>query len=239
MQNNLASYAPLLWDLGVVAVILGCALRARRKGFLTTVVELIGSLGGLAAALIYSGPVADRIYARFFASRVAEAVTQNIERFAEPGFDAFLSGLDAVLAQLPPMFSQAFGLQATQSVEQLYERAIARGGANLALSLAETVIAPLAVAVLQMAAFCLIFTFCRIAVGLLARLLRGVNHIPLLGSVNGLFGLLLGVAQGVLTVFVAAVALRMLMLWLGGDLPFLSAETLADTVLLKRLATAA
>jgi hypothetical protein len=77
------------------------------------------------------------------------------------------------------------------------------------------------------------FAGCMLLVNALAGLLRGVNKIPLLGTVNALLGGVFGALQGMLYVFVGASVLWLLLTASGGSLPFLTGETVEKTFLFK------
>lgn len=223
----------IIWDLLVVAVVAFCALMAYHKGFLNAVVRLVGTVGALALSLVYSAPAARLVYENFFEQRVLNAVTENIGRFGEPGTEAFAEGMKALVESLPPVFAQAIQSDTSGMFEEWYGKALTSGAETLSASLAESVIGPIAVGLLQAVAFCLLFGVSMLLVNLLAGMLRGVNKIPLVGTVNALLGGVFGAAQGMLYVFVGAAVLWLVMTAAGGSLPWLSAETVEQTFLFK------
>lgn len=222
-----------LWDLVVVAVVALCAISAYRRGFLHAVVRLAGTIGTLALALVYSKPAAHLIYKSFFERRILDSMAQNISRFGQPGTEAFAEGMQALIDQLPPVFAQVIEMDSSGWFEEWYGNALSAGSQTLSASLAEGVIAPIAVSLLQAVVFCLMFAAGMLLVNMLAGLVRGVNKIPLIGGCNALLGGVFGAVQGMLYVFVGAAVLWLLVAAGGDSLPWLSAEAVEQTFVFK------
>ena len=69
----------------------------------------------------------------------------------------------------------------------------------------------------------------RLVVGFLVALLKGANHIPVLGGVNRTMGFCLGLLAGAVDVYILLCALFALMTLTAGQLPWLNQEILADS----------
>lgn len=225
---------PLIWDIAVVAVVMLFAVTAARRGFLSTAAHLVGSVVALIVSLLYSRPLAVALYDRLLRHRVTELVAQNLEILGEASIEAFEQGVQAALSQLPSFLTGAVGSSTAQNLDAWYESYIGGNTADLCAALADTVVAPAATALVQVLVFFALFALCMVVVGLVAGLLRGINHIPLIGSLNGLLGGVLGVAQGLLYVFVGGAVVWLLISSANDPLPFLSMDVVERTHLFRR-----
>lgn len=224
---------PLVWDGVTVAVIGVFAFLAYQKGLLHVLTRFIGAIAVFAVSIIYSKTVAGMIYARVFQSRVTEAVAANIDRFGEPGLESFTNAVRGVIEHLPPVLSQALDLQATLSAETWYQDFLAANTESLTAAVADQVIAPAAIAVLQIIVFFVMFGVGSILVNVIAGLFKEANHIPLLGTANALFGAVFGALQGALYVYVGAALLWLLIMATGDTLSFISAAAIEQTYLFR------
>ncbi|MEG2174959.1 MAG: CvpA family protein [Oscillospiraceae bacterium] len=219
-------------DAVTVVVVLISAVTAYRRGFLNSIVRLVGTLGSALLCMHYSDPAAEWIYGRFFEKRVLTAISENIDRFGQPGLEAFSKGLEGLMQHLPMGIRQALGLRLPQDLKLWYDK-VWGSASDFPLALADSVISPLAVSLLQAIIFCVLFALCSFAVGALARLLKGVNRVPLIGGVNAVLGGLLGIVQGLLYVFVLASLLWLLIAATGDTLTPITSGAIGQTVLFR------
>ena len=143
----------IVWDGITIAVIAVFALSAYRKGLLNVLVRFIGAIAVFAASIIYSKTIAAMIYTNVFGDRVAEAVAANLDRFGEPGIEAFTDAVKGVIAMLPPGLSQALDLQAAANADTWYQNFLSANADSLVSVISEQMIAPAATAVLQVVVF--------------------------------------------------------------------------------------
>ena len=223
----------IVWDGITIAVIAVFALSAYRKGLLNVLVRFIGAIAVFAASIIYSKTIAAMIYTNVFGDRVAEAVAANLDRFGEPGIEAFTDAVKGVIAMLPPGLSQALDLQAAANADTWYQNFLSANADSLVSVISEQMIAPAATAVLQVVVFFVMFGVGSILINLVAGFFKGVNRIPLLGTANALLGAAFGAIQGALYLYVGAALLWLIMMATGDTLSFVSSEAIAQTRLFR------
>lgn len=176
----------ILLDVVVVGLLVGCALYYRHKGFLSSIIVLVGSLVALLVGLFAGNRMAPLVFNSLFRNSMVTRTAAAIEAHGGQQIDAVLG---QELDFLP---------------ESARESAIARadGFENISAGMAETmvdkVIAPLIIPMISVVLFLLFFLLLRLLFGVLAKVLSGVNAIPVVGGANRALGLITGILVGAL-----------------------------------------
>ncbi len=85
----------------------------------------------------------------------------------------------------------------------------------------------------QTLAFVVIFTVVLIVLNLLSRLLKFVNKIPVIGGLNSFCGGLVGLVEGVFSVFVVCIIVRLITILCGGTIMFFNAADIDSTFIFR------
>jgi hypothetical protein len=85
----------------------------------------------------------------------------------------------------------------------------------------------------QTIVFAVIFILVSVALGIIAAALKIVNKIPLLGSMNAFAGAVAGLLEGIITVFVICIAVRLIISLSGGNVMFFNEVTIDSTYIFK------
>lgn len=208
-----SSLYPLLYDLLFVLLLAGAAWLGHRRGFLASLVLLVGGLlailGAAWAAQAFAPAIGDAFLSPFLTRQVTLAL-------AEAGGDAaaalenFTFLPDSARAALESVLSSFSDDAAAQTAEGLM-----------------AVLLPFVKAGIFLVA-CLVL---RGIVRALASLLRGMNAVPLVGGLNRLLGLVLGLGIGAINCWVASVVIWLASSLAAGRVPILGAGVLNQTVL--------
>ena len=229
---------PWILDALTVGIIAVFAIASYRKGFLNTIVMLLGSMGDLFVSLTYSQPAAELIYHAFFYDKIAAMVAQRLGTFTAADAAAFAKGLEELVSELPAVLSSALGSELGIYVGQWYQQLAGSNAAAVTVAITDTIIAPIAIGLLRVVAFFILFSLLMMLVKTVAGLLKTVNHLPLIGTFNELLGGVLGAIQGMLYVFVASAVLWFLISASGGQFGPVSAEMIGQTLIFKHFYTA-
>lgn len=229
---------PWILDALTVGVIVVFAISSYRKGFLNTVVVLLGSLGAMFVALTYSQPAAEIIYQQFFYDKISSVVAQHLGSFTAADAAAFAKNIEDMVGELPAVFSSALQSELGLYVGQWYQQLANSDAATVTTAITNTIIGPIAIGLLRVVAFFIIFSLLMMLVNIVAGLLKTVNHLPLIGLFNELLGGVLGAIQGMLYVFVISAGLWFLISASGGQFGPISAEMIDKTLIFKHFYTA-
>lgn len=207
------SFSPsLIYDLLFLAVFSFAAVKSWQKGFLAGLAELIGAVFGVGVAVWGSRTLAPGIYEKFLSGTVTEKVEAAV---AQSGGDiaAAVQGLDFLPDSLRTTLTEAIQTAGGQLPEKV-------------TSLLEPVILPL----VQVVLFVLLCVVVRWAFGLLIAVLRGINGVPLVGGVNQVLGLVLGLCTGALDCWLLALVLWFAASVTAGSLNWLNTAVLQRSI---------
>ena len=207
------SFSPfLIYDLLFLAVFSFAAVKSWQKGFLAGLTELIGAVFGVGVAVWGSRTLAPGIYEKFLSDTVTEKVEAAV---AQSGGDiaAAVQGLDFLPDSLRTTLAEAIQTAGGQLPEKV-------------TSLLEPVILPL----VQVVLFVLLCVVVRWAFGLLIAVLRGINGVPLVGGVNQVLGLVLGLCTGALDCWLLALVLWFAASVTAGSLTWLNTAVLQRSI---------
>ena len=207
------SFSPsLIYDLLFLAVFSFAAVKSWQKGFLAGLAELIGAVLGVGVAVWGSRTLAPGIYEKFLSDTVAEKVEAAV---AQSGGDiaAAVQGLDFLPDSLRTTLAEAIQTAGGQLPEKV-------------TSLLEPVILPL----VQVVLFVLLCVVVRWAFSLLIAVLRGINGVPLVGGVNQVLGLVLGLCTGALDCWLLALVLWFAASVTAGSLTWLTTAVLQRSI---------
>ena len=205
-------FPSLIYDLLFLAVFSFAAVKSWQKGFLAGLAELIGAVLGVGVAVWGSRTLAPGIYEKFLSDTVTEKVEDAV---AQSGGDiaAAVQGLDFLPDSLRTTLAKAIQTAGGQLPEKV-------------TSLLEPVILPL----VQVVLFVLLCVVVRWAFGLLIAVLRGINGVPLVGGVNQVLGLVLGLCTGALDCWLLALVLWFAASVTAGSLDWLNTAVLQRSI---------
>ncbi len=219
-------------DMAVVAIIGLLLFFGYRRGFLQTGVQLIGSIAAFAIALSLSGPTANYVFDTYFAegieTKMQESLASVSDGSTEDQVAAMLDGLPKplpLLVQSNPQLSaslESLGSHVTETVD------------TLVTSVMETIVRPLATALLQCLVFLVLSAVLSFAAKLLVRLMKPVSRLPIIRQIDGVLGAVLGAAEGLLFTFVLIVVLQVVASTSSATSP-ITTHVLEDTWLVSRL----
>lgn len=201
-----------IYDLIFLAVFAFAAVASWQKGFLASLTELIGAVLGVGIAVWASRTLAPPIYDQFVSGSVSEKVETAL---AQSGGDlaATVQGMDFLPETVRETLAQ-----------------LVQGAGNTLPDQITTALEPVVLPFVQVLLFVVLCMVVRWVFRLLVGLLRHVNGIPLLGGVNRLFGLAMGLVTGALDCWLLALLLWFVASVTAGSLEFLTLNVLDQSV---------
>ncbi len=201
----------IVYDVIFVLLVLAVAYTGMRRGFVSGLLNLGGSIAGIIGGVLGARQWAPQIYANYLGERIGERVRQAV---AEYGADA-AGAVEAI-----PFLPQEIKGELVSIVDGAAEDMVPR-----IVRLLEPVVLPIVQGLLFLIICLVVYT----AVRILARALRSINSLPVLGQVNKIFGFALGFVTGILDCWLLA-----MLLWAAsgiamGRLPFVTQEVLAHS----------
>lgn len=221
---------PLILDIAVAALLVLFTVIGVRRGFIKSVVRLLGFVVAMAVSAIVSMPIAQYVYKAFFYTPIETMVAQKVQEGVAAAATSLSEQVTAVLSSLP---GGVQSLLAVYGVDGNVLNGAVQTGDSLVPTVMNSVITPLCTAVLQVIVFLVLFLVLFVIIRLFGKVLNKIfASLPLIKQLNGVFGGVLGFAEGVLVLFVLCFGLQLYMTFTGAD-SVLTSSQLAETHLLN------
>lgn len=208
-----SSLYPLVYDVVFVLLIAGAAWLGYRRGFLASLMLLVGGLlailGAAWAAQTFGPVIYTSVIGPSLARQVVYALTAAGGDVAA-ALDSFTFLPDGVRDALTGALSGLTDDASSRAVESLM---------------------PIVLPLVQAIVFLVVCVLVRAIVRALAAALRQMNALPLVGGLNRLLGLVLGLGLGALNCWLASIVIWLASSLAAGRVPLLGAGVLNRTVL--------
>ena len=214
------------FDILCIIVWFALAIHYAHKGFLATVVQLVGNLFSLIGAQQFSTRVAGRVFERFFAGGFR---TQLAENLAAGG----TLDLSAVAARYAGFLPESFRASIVAACERSLEAALSDNALVLADLVVQRVLEPLLTPVISLVLFFIAFALLRMVVSLLVTVLGLVNRLPVIGAVNHWLGWSAGAVAGLLDIYLVLCVVWAIIAVTGGNLTLLNDTVLGGSLFYK------
>lgn len=211
--------ASLILDVILVVILVITIFSYRQKGFLAAICELFGSLAAAIGAFIGANWLSTWLFDSFFKAGLVERATTAIASAA--GAVKTSDIVEGLLSFLPDSMVQSI-LNSADGLIALADP-VAPG---VAADLVDTVIAPVVVPLISIVLFFVIFAVARLLLSFITAAFIGVNHVPVVGGVNRLFGMVAGVVAGCINIYIVVCALSAVVLITADTLSFLNTGVL-------------
>lgn len=222
-------------DIAVILILLLAVYIGYRRGFVKAVIKLVGCVLAVVIASVASLPLASGIFDAFAGDKLQEVIASQM---TSTDTAAVAAGIEAALDKLPgPVLNalEAYGLGTPEQIIGGVKESLDGSVEDIARSVVEVVIRPVAVALLRTLCFFLIFLLLILLVALVANLISKVFKLPILRQMDGGLGAIVGVAEGVVLVFVAVTVVQMIATSSSGD-AWITNQDIHDTMLVRWVA---
>lgn len=210
----------LILDVLLVVVIALTAYRYMKKGFVAGLLDLVGNLLALLVAWIASDRISPTIFENFFKDGLIEKITQTVQEQGTSGLTMLVENLSSVLPE-----------EMAQEITRSFHEILGSGAPDLALRIVDGILTPLIVPMITVVLFFIAFALCKLVISMLVAVLTNINKIPVIGSVNKLLGILVGVTGGALNAVLALCLVWAIVAITNNSLPMLNNEVLSGSML--------
>ena len=231
---------PYLYDLILIAIFVVTIRRGWRTGFLSSLFRLSGWLVAILLIVAFSQRIAVWVFENLLYEKVVSAVSAAIPQDVLAAVNSGAAATQETLDALQTMLDSLGGILGSASISTDSLREVLDlmriDGQTLAQAITDSILRPLVVTAVQVAASVAIFLVCVWLFKLLSRLFA--RHHSSRGAIGGLgsaLGAVLGFGEGLATNYVYAFVLSALAELADGRLSFLSRSIYDSTMLVHRL----
>ncbi len=202
----------IILDAIVAVVFISTVFMYIKRGFVASLLNLMGTLASLLIGVIVSNILAPVIFDNFIKDSLTESVQENINTYGSASIEDTLAGLLDV-------FPQAFVNNVTGAVSGVVES----NAAGAAQGFVENVAQPFFIPVISVIIFIIVFIICKIIATILEKTLgKAVNRLPIVGGLNKALGGVLGIAGGAINAVLVLFLFWFALAITGGNLPAFS-----------------
>ena len=220
----------IVFDVAVVAIIALLVFLGYKRGFIRTVFNFVGYIVAAVLASFVGNSLAQLIFNSFFRSKAVELINGELTKVT--GSVPLDQMLQQAFAAIPDNI-RAFAPE--NALEQL-QNGLTQGTpttANVAEAIVSNVVGPIAIMILQMLAFVILFIILGIVVKIITSQLKFIDKIPLVGTANSVLGLVIGLAEAVIFLFVFTSIIAMLIQLSGNQWAGLNTNVVDNTLIFK------
>lgn len=238
----------LVYDIAAVILILSFIAAGYRRGFVASVLKLLGTVVSLVISLVLCQPVADFVYNEFVHAHLIDYVDQRLlgneltagmadnislllEQFTQKGGDLF-APVGRMFANLPGLFGGVENDTLANAEQTLLQQI--DSGVSLADAFTQAALQPTITLILQSVIFLIFFALLMLLVNFLIRLSGAFNSLPLIGTLNRISGGLLGGGEAVMILYILGVVAGLIIAAFG-EKSWLSVDILEETKLLSHI----
>ena len=180
---------PYLADAVIVVIFLLFIILGVKRGFVRSVLDLVGTLAAMLVSMWFSGIAAQWVFSTFLQESLTRQIAEALQ--AAPAADA----AEAVLSVVPEILRG--GLEAFGITSDAINQAVA-GTSGQAAEAVVAVLSPMVVSVLRGLFALVLFVFLLVIFRILSGVVCRIFRLPVLRQLDKGLGILLGVAQAVL-----------------------------------------
>jgi len=197
-----------LWiDLALALIWAAVIVFAAYRGFLRSALQVAAWLLSIVLAGVLSSMLAGPFYETFVRGAALRMIEGNIDQAIQSSQMA--QAAHEILAQLPESLSalaQMAGISTADLIANLQAHQVS--AANAAQMLEQTIVAPIATAVIRLLLALVLFIVLLVVTRLLGRKVAKLAKLPLIKQTDRILGGVLGLLKGALLLFALALALR-------------------------------
>lgn len=206
-------------DLLVIAIIAVFAVVSAKKGFVKTVVGLVGTVLALYFAVMLSTPISDFTYGKIIEPTVKTAINNSVEN-ALNGTESVIK--EDILEALPAFVKNRIDIENFNiSVES-----------DIAGSVCETAVKPLSLTFLKPLFSLILFIIFAFVVKFAAKFLNKIFSFSIIGKANKILGAVIGIVKGMVFAAIFIICVQLIISLTGGFLIF-TEEAVTSSVLVK------
>lgn len=210
----------LALDALTVIITILIIIYSYRKGLVKSIIELGGCVAAFAASYFLSSPLGLWIGTHF----LEKVVRGKVDSYISSAQSTALAGINGIASGAPASFQQVLSVMtggsfsvpnksanvqnASSAISHVASSsaAVASGAASsvssLASGAADTITKAIAVALGRCIAFFIILAICFIIIKIIANLSNAIYRIPVIGTLNAIGGMVIGVAEALVVLFI-------------------------------------
>ncbi len=189
----------LLFDIGVIAIVVLFAISGYRKGLLASVVNVVGTVAAAAVSPVLASVFSSMVYTNFIKGAIIDSVAKATENI--PVNATALQKATELLDSIPNSVFNMLSLENGMEVQEMSEAISTTSNLDLP-NLVEGMVSAKALGLISTILTVIFFIIISIALKYAAHLLTKTLEVVKLGGVNKALGGVFGIAESVVMIMV-------------------------------------
>lgn len=222
------SVEALIFDFIILGIIILVALMSAKRGFVRTVVEVIGCMLALVISMYASKSIASFCYDKFFASSVENSVNDALG-------EVTLDSAQAIWDALPDYLknhADLFGINKSK-FDDVANKVSSDKKAEVTDEIADNTVKPLVVKALSGIISAVMFSVLFFLIKILSKLINGAFNFSVVGSVNKILGGILGIVKGLIFAVIICFVINFIVVAANKNIWILSKDLTDKSVFFK------
>ncbi len=200
----------IILDLAVVAVVVICIILAAKKGFVRTLIDLIGFVAAIAVAFTLSSPISSFLYEKTIEPPVSKAVYSAVDKSLGETTESAKEAINKLFDSLPAGVSKLAdktGYSADALAEKMQS---ATDSEEISNQICANVIEPAISTIVKYIVAILLFVITLILMKFVSKFINSLFKGALLGTANLVLGGALGACKGIIFVAIGCMAISLI-----------------------------
>lgn len=181
-------------DILIVLIVLICIFLSAKRGFMRTLIEVVGFIAAIFIAFTVSSPIANTVYDKM----IEPSIVKTVESTASENAATATNIVDNVWDKLPGLITKNSLINISKdAVTQKVETDAIENSTVLANTISESFIKPSAVKILSTLISTILVVVLIFAVKILAKYINKLFNFSVIGSINKFLGGILGLVKGI------------------------------------------
>ncbi len=224
----------IIFDVAVFAIVILLLILDYKRGFIRSVINLVGYAVSAVLAFFISQPVASFIFSSFFRKGSVDMINGELAKLS--GGQSVASLLDSAFAAIPERITAL----ASSYVGPLDEikasiAASAPTTADVATAVVDQVIGPIVTIMIQSLVFLILFIVFCVLVKIITKALKIIDKLPVIGTANAVLGLVVGLVQAVIFLFIFTSVVSLIIQMSGNQMDAINSEVVGSSRIFKAI----
>lgn len=225
----------MILDVILILIAFIIIVASYKRGFLRSIILIAGYVASIIVAVVFSKLLSPWIFNTFMRNGIIENINGIVENtVGSANIPQVITEFFETLPQfLISLIDMSFGGNDTlvANIESSTNGMIA----NIGTAIADVVIMPLIVMLLQSILCIVIFLICLFIVKGVSSLFKSFYEVPILGKVNAVLGGVIGIGIAFVWLFILMIILKTIISFTGNSLTYLNTEIVEKTYIFKWL----
>lgn len=228
----------IILDVLIVCIVVLFAFFGIKKGFATTLTEVIGYILSFMIAFSVASYVADYVYEKKIKETVVNSVSEYVEKKTDKAVDSTNESVDAIWYSIPPYLSalsEITGLD-KEGIEKYIKDYSEKTNNNIeqtAIAVCENVIKPVVTSAIKLAVALILIVVLLFVVKIIARLIGSAFNKSVFRGINKFLGGVSGAAKGIIVALAFVMLISILLPLFNNEIYSITPQTINKTYIFK------